>query len=530
GFGPGMRGGPGGGGWGMGGDPNGPGPRGGFGGPGFPPPGGEEEGGPGGPGGGGGGPAMGQEDMGGGGGGGPGAAGGRQGWRELPFNGGGGGPQAGAPQLPTIDARTVVAVLSLDKVRADFFDPLNHERGAPEADANGNVPDASVVNAMLVDQKGDVLVSISGRWVGTNMMTDLDAGMRDAIAPYIQEGKKGSYVMTGDARLGKETLPARIIWFEPVDLPSGQTWTVMTMSPVADVDALVNRLFSSAFQWAVFVSVAVAGILFSSSVFMIRSRVRLERAQHEVITKELQQARNIQLAWLPGEGETPEGIDVSAVNLPASHISGDFYNWFALDGAGKGKVAVVIGDVTGHGMAAAFLMATTQLLVKVALQRTQDPGACLGIVNKQLCTQGFSGQFVTMIVVVLEPGSGAVEVATAGHPAPLLQRGGEFSVMEVVPSLVLGVDAAETYKTHGFVAEPGATMILYTDGVVEAECEDGEQYGVERLVEAVNRGAAKTGGTGRPDQRIKTIVEDVRKFCGAKDLLDDLTVVAVRVG
>ncbi len=456
----------------------------------------------------------------------PGASGGPGGG----IGGNGGGNGAGGPFVQT---GTVVAVVSLDKVRTDFFDPLNKPRPADVEEGSGVAAGPAgmgVVNAMLVDQKGDVLVSISGRWVGRNMLKDLDSGMRDAIAPYIQEGKAGSYVMLGDARLGNETLPARIIGFEPVELPSGQKWTVMTMSPVSEVDALVNRVFGSAFQWAVFVSVAVAGILFSSSVFLIRARVRLERAQHEVITKELQQARNIQLAWLPGENETPAGIDVSAVNLPASHISGDFYNWFALDGAGKGKVAVVIGDVTGHGMAAAFLMATTQLLVKVALQRTQDPGACLGIVNKQLCTQGFSGQFVTMIVVVLEPGSGAVEVATAGHPAPLLQRGGVFASMEVEPSLVLGVDAKETYKTHGFVAEPGATMILYTDGVVEAECEDGEQYGVERLVEGVNRGAAKTGGTGRPDQRIKTIVEDVRKFCGAKDLLDDLTVVAVRVG
>ena len=103
--------------------------------------------------------------------------------------------------------------------------------------------------------------------------------------------------------------------------------------------------------------------------------------------------------------------------LPRAHISGDFYNFFELP---DGRTAVVIGDVTGHGMSAAFLMATTQLLVRSTMERMEDPGKCLAEVNRLLCTQAFNGQFVTMQLLVIDPSRRTIELATAGHPAPLL--------------------------------------------------------------------------------------------------------------
>src|SRR6201999_795865 len=131
---------------------------------------------------------------------------------------------------------------------------------------------------------------------------------------------------------------------------------------------------------------------------------------------ELAEARQIQLAWLPEPtGSDCDSLDVAAVNLPASHISGDFYNWFALP---DGRTAIVIGDVTGHGMAAAFLMATTQLLVRGVMTRVGDPGACLEEVNRQLCTQVFNGQFVTMVLMVIDSEQQYIDIANAGHPAP----------------------------------------------------------------------------------------------------------------
>ncbi len=465
---------------------------------------------------------------------GPGARGNRGGQGGLagPGGGVGGGPGApggapgpgGAMTRPGFrqGARTIVAVVPIDSVKEDYFDPLNE---ASATDSSGRATSAArVVNAVMVQRNGDVLVSINQAWVGRNFLDALAPQVRQEVSAFVTgDPQKGWRAIPAKAKGDRAALEDRIIAFDHAKLPGGEQWTVMIMTPLSEADGLVNRVFGSALWWALFVSVSIAAILFSTSVFLIRSRVRLERARHEGLTRELQQARNIQLAWLPAADESPRGLDVSAVNLPASHISGDFYNWFTLEG---GRVAVVIGDVTGHGMAAAFLMATTQLLVKMALQRTQDPARCMEIVNKQLCTQGFRGQFVTMLVLVIDADTGAVEIATAGHPAPLLQKDDKIVPMELDPHLVLGVDPSEKYETRTFAAA-GSTLLLYTDGVIEAESETGQQYGLDRLTKLV---ASSGGPRVLPETRIKAMVEDVRKFCGTRDLLDDLTVVGVRIG
>ena len=285
----------------------------------------------------------------------------------------------------------------------------------------------------------------------------------------------------------------------------GKRWTVLISSPTSETDAVIRPIFNSAILWAGFFALCVAALLGSTSFFMIRGRMKYERARHELLSREIEQARQIQLAWLPDLKNVPAGLQISAVNLPASHISGDFYNWFELSSAapagppmtespqgGKGRVAIVIGDVTGHGMAAAFLMATTQLLVRTTLSQYQDPGRCLAAVNQQLCTQGFRGQFVTMIILVLDRESGTMAVATAGHPAPLVAREGRFEPLAMEPQLVLGVDPDERYQTRRFQMEPGGSLLLYTDGVVETE-----QAGGVRSWAACDGGiASQWGGIG----------------------------------
>src|SRR5208282_2396651 len=140
------------------------------------------------------------------------------------------------------------------------------------------------------------------------------------------------------------------------------------------------------------------------------------------------------------------------------------YNWFELP---DGRLVVTVGDVTGHGMAAAFLMATTQLLVRNTMVRLGDPGRCLEEVNRQLCVQVFNGQFVTMVVMILDTKTGHLQVATAGHPAPLISDGESFQPLPLEPQLLLGVDRETKYATETYNLSPRASILLYTDGVVE---------------------------------------------------------------
>jgi serine phosphatase RsbU (regulator of sigma subunit) len=423
--------------------------------------------------------------------------------------------------------RTLVAFVPVDYVKTEFFDPLNN-----------SMRTGTTVNATLLDSEGNAIISLNPAMVGRNRLAEIsDPEAKSNIDRYIEQGQSGSWTVDKTTEVGGMTLPPRIMAAEPVPV-LGKRWTVLISSPTSETDAVIRPIFDSAILWAAFFAFCVAALLGSTSFFMIRGRMKYERARHELLSREIEQARRIQLAWLPDLNNVPAGLEISAVNMPASHISGDFYNWFELadGGAGtrkigeappgrSGRVAIVIGDVTGHGMAAAFLMATTQLLVRTTLSQQQDPGRCLEVVNQQLCTQGFGGQFVTMIILIIDRETSSIEVATAGHPAPLLARNGRFAPLEMEPQLVLGVDPDERYHTRTFPMEPGGSLLLYTDGVVEAEQGGGEQYGLERLVAAAS---LRDGSAMGPRERIEDVVGDLKRFEGNRELQDDVTLVAIR--
>jgi sigma-B regulation protein RsbU (phosphoserine phosphatase) len=157
-----------------------------------------------------------------------------------------------------------------------------------------------------------------------------------------------------------------------------------------------------------------------------------------------------------------------------------------------------------------------------------DAGRCLREVNHQLCMQagGFQGQFVTMLVMVLDTQHNTLQVASAGHPAPLIEACGKFQALELEPQLVLGVNQNEEYTARTFSLEPGATVVLYTDGVVEAENAAGDQYMVDNLLRVLQ--GQENGETVQPGERIRAVLNDVKRFCGNRELMDDVTLVALR--
>jgi sigma-B regulation protein RsbU (phosphoserine phosphatase) len=208
------------------------------------------------------------------------------------------------------------------------------------------------------------------------------------------------------------------------------------------------------------------------------------------------------------------------LNRPATHISGDFYNFFELP---DGRTAVVIGDVTGHGTAAAFLMATTQLLIRNTLPRYCDPGPCLEDVNQQLTNQVFNGQFVTMQILVIDPRNGDVAIATAGHPAPLFSDGDLFHSVKLESQLVAGLDPQMHYPTEKFRLRPGSSLLLYTDGVVDTE----DPAGNFLRLDGLKRGLK--GPVDTAEVLLQRAVTAVNTFRRGQDLRDDLTMVAIHL-
>jgi serine phosphatase RsbU (regulator of sigma subunit) len=406
--------------------------------------------------------------------------------------------------IPVAKGRDLLAVVPIHGIESQFLKPLS------ENPANGG---------WLIDEAGTAMAASRADLVGTTTASITDPELRELALRCIVNHVFGTQVVTHGFNIGSAKFPPSMITAHPV-LVGNKKWELIVTTSLDDVDGVVAKLMHRALLWCVFVVLSVTGILVSTAVWMIRSRLRMERLRHESLERELAQARQIQLAWLPEPHPQGDNLDIAAVNSPASHISGDFYNWFALP---DGRMAVTVGDVTGHGMSAAFLMATTQLLVRNTLVRLADPGRCLEEVNRQLCVQVFNGQFVTMVLVLIDLQRSRLQIATAGHPAPLIATGESFKPIPIEPQLVLGVDRDTRYVTENYKLPPQASLLLYTDGVVECPNAEYNRFGNERLRKILQ---GKYGSAAEILQRVVKAVDDFR---GPRMLDDDLTMVAVQV-
>lgn len=377
-----------------------------------------------------------------------------------------------------------------------------------------------LLGARLIDAAGISVASSFDEPPGVNVLRDnLDPALAKIVSTYVPAARRGTETIDRPVTVNGNRVAPRLVSVEPVEI-LGQRWALVIASPLSEVDALVDSVFRRALFWTLFLVVAVTATLLSTATHMIRGRLRLERMQSDMLNRELSQARQIQLAWLPDAkiNKLPS-VDLAAVNKPASHISGDFYDWFELP---DGKTVVTIGDVTGHGMGAAFLMATTQLLIRTTMPRVKDPGRCLDEVNRQLCTQVFNGQFVTALILVIDREERTLDLATAGHFAPLLSDGASpMRPLDVSGELVLGVDPTSAYPTERFDLPDNYALLLYTDGVIDARAANGDRFKLTRLLETVREPSPTAQAI------VQSIVEHVVEFQGTAAMSDDLTLVAI---
>lgn len=373
-----------------------------------------------------------------------------------------------------------------------------------------------------------VLTSEEGQIVAGPPTTSTDGWIQSSLDANIA-AKLNQMIATGNA--GTELLPegdTSFVSIQPFSIAPGVRWRVVGVrtglrGAVADQ---LRPLFWQLLTQAALMIGAVVLVLLSTTVSLMRGRRRIEALRTEMLNRDLQKARRIQLNWLPAPQFDSPHVAIAAENKPALHISGDFYNWFELPRGEDDrslKTVVVIGDVSGHGLPAAFLMATTQLLVRNTMPRLRDPGACLAEVNRQLSTLVYNGQFVTMMILVIDHDNAGLEIASAGHHAPLLRRGGHVESLPIDPQLVVGVDCSVEYQTQRFRTQPGDTFLLFTDGAIEMTNATGEQFRAERLVQAF----AACGDVAR--EVVEGVSRALDQFRGEEEAEDDLTLLAVQV-
>jgi serine phosphatase RsbU (regulator of sigma subunit) len=232
-------------------------------------------------------------------------------------------------------------------------------------------------------------------------------------------------------------------------------------------------------------------------------------------------AETIQRALLPGDRPELSGFDVGIVYEPAADVDvgGDVYDFVPL---GEGRIALVLGDVTGHGVDATAGMAMAKFVFRSLAREHPEPADFLAHANEVIADEIAPGKFITMLYGTFDS-AGLFVCASAGHPAPrMVDADGAVRVV-ACRGIALGVERAQRYEQIEVEVPAGAAIVLYTDGVVETRS-GGELYGVERL------DACLADRAGLPAQALAAaVLADCRAFSGG-DLRDDCAVVVVRKG
>ncbi len=261
---------------------------------------------------------------------------------------------------------------------------------------------------------------------------------------------------------------------------------------------------------------------------MVRARTRdleesnaqLERAK-ERMESELKIAHALQGAILPKTLPESPSFSGQALMTPAREMGGDFYDFFTLD---DGRLSVVMADVSGKGVPAAFFMAIARTVMRAAAARHPTPGPCLEEVNDAICEQNPQDLFVTLFYGILDPGTGEFVYANAGHNPPfVVKRPGDVEALPMTGGMAVGVMPGLPYSEDAMTMAPGDTMFLYTDGITEAMNVDEEEFTEARLE------AVLADGHALPvDAVLTTVTSAVVEFVAGAEQSDDITCIVLR--
>jgi sigma-B regulation protein RsbU (phosphoserine phosphatase) len=244
----------------------------------------------------------------------------------------------------------------------------------------------------------------------------------------------------------------------------------------------------------------------------------------KALQREINLARNIQIQLLNGKTPKFEGGEVAGSSLPARLIGGDYYDFYPLM---NGKIRMVIGDVMGKGIPAAMLMILTRGAFRSAAESTQGPAEMLTSMNQALYEDLRTlKSFVTLFCADWDPKTGIFTYANAGHHLPIYISGKDRTVKELpkVQGIMVGGLPKQVYKEASVHLVDQDTIFFYTDGIIEAQNKNGEQYTLERLIETLIKNQDKG-----VNELQKSVLDSVNEFIDGVPQKDDITMVLLKV-
>ncbi|MFN7920929.1 MAG: SpoIIE family protein phosphatase [Bryobacteraceae bacterium] len=255
--------------------------------------------------------------------------------------------------------------------------------------------------------------------------------------------------------------------------------------------------------------------------------IRIENARlaeveerQRLMRKELDQAADIQRNLLPKVPPKAEGLDLAGSSIACRSVGGDYFDYLELSG---GRTGVICGDVAGKGMPAALLMSSVQARVQVLSEEDADLATLMTRLNRSVSASCPAGRFITFFLAVFDPKSGKLTYSNAGHNPPYLLRTNGVIEELTEGGPVLGILKNIPYSAEAVRFDPGDVLVMFSDGVTEAQNSVLDEFGELRLLEVL-----KSARGGTADQVMKAVYEAAERFMGDAPAADDITVVVAR--
>lgn len=239
-------------------------------------------------------------------------------------------------------------------------------------------------------------------------------------------------------------------------------------------------------------------------------------SEKERINAELDIARRIQQSNLPTESIETDKYIIDGYSQPAKEVGGDFFDYYDIDGE---NLVIVIGDASGKGVPAAILATITQKLIKHLLKSEKDPSKILFLLNNELCENNAETMFITLWLGIYNKTTKMITFSNAGHNPPLICEDGQFEYLKIDTGLVLGV--MEDFEFKKEEIKLSKEIILFTDGITDANNDEDKMYGSERLLNFFNRFESD-------EDPIKPLFNDITNFTRDIEQFDDMTILYLK--
>ncbi len=258
-------------------------------------------------------------------------------------------------------------------------------------------------------------------------------------------------------------------------------------------------------------------LFFMVAILALLALLAFEMVDRVLVRDEIQIARQLQRDLLPQASPEVPGYGFAHTSRTANDIGGDYYQFHRLP---DGRLAIVVADASGHGMAAGLLMAIANATLHIALELDPAPVPVATLLHRAIWRTGDRRSFLTLFYGLLDPATGEVDYVCAGHPFPLLRRADGTIEEPALGSFPLGMRETLRPATGRLRLAPGELMVLFTDGLFEGVNRSGQAFGFERL-----RGALQPDGDAR--QAHERVLAAFESHVESEPLADDLTLVVV---